>query len=125
MKIISLFTKSQQNQRFSYNPRYYDAKKEEMEERERRIKSEIENESGVEEDLAKHRSRIAGSFHSARKRSKASSSPNAAIIRTGVILFLVLFMMAFLTWGKNSLYGLLLFIPFYLYLKFKKKSKAH
>jgi hypothetical protein len=120
MKFVSLFTKTPQYQRFNYNPRFYDSKKEEMEERERRLKSDLERERGAKEDLQGHRSRIAGSFHSARKRSKINSSPNAAIIRSGVVLFLVLFMMAFLTWGKVALYGFLLFIPLYVYLKFKK-----
>ena len=120
MKFISLFTKATQYQRFSYRPRFYDAKKEEMELRESRIKKELERESGGEEDITQHRSRIAGSFQASRKRSKTTSSPNTAILRSAVLLFLVLFMMAFLTWGKAALYSLILVIPVYIYMKFKK-----
>ena len=120
MKIISLFTKTPKYQRFSYTPRFYDAKKEEMEAREKRIKSELETKKGDEVDLTQHRSIIAGSFHAARKRSKPSTTPNAAILRSVVLLFLVLFLMAFLTWGTVALYGFLLFVPVYVYLKFKK-----
>lgn len=120
MKIISLFTKTPKYQRFNYTPRFYDAKKEEMEAREKRIKSELEKDNVVEADLTQHRSIIAGSFHAARKRSKTSTTPNAAIIRSAVLLFLVLFLMAFLTWGTVALYGFLLFIPVYVYLKFRK-----
>ena len=120
MKFISLFTKAPSHQRFGYNPRFYDPKKEEMEERESRIKSELERERGITEDLTRHRSRIAGSFQAARKRSKASSEPNAAVLRSVILICLVLFLMAFITWGKVALYGLFILIPVYFYLKFKK-----
>ncbi|MEK6783487.1 MAG: hypothetical protein AABY93_17425 [Bacteroidota bacterium] len=120
MKFISLFTKAPQYQRFNYNPRFYDAKKEEMKERENRIISELEKERGIKEDLAHHRSRIAGSFQAVRRRSKTTTSPNAAVLRTGAVLFLVLLLMAYLTWGKVALYGFFLLIPLYIYLKFKK-----
>jgi hypothetical protein len=120
MKFISLFTKAPSHQKFSYNPRFYDPKKEEMEERENRIKSELEKERGIQEDIGRHRSRIAGSFQAARKRSKASAEPNAAVLRSLILICLVLFLMAFITWGKVALYGLFLLIPVYVYLKFKK-----
>lgn len=120
MKFVSLFTKAPSHQRFSYNPRFYDPKKEEMEERENRIKSELEREKGLQPDTNAHRSRIAGSFHAARRRSKASSEPNAAIIRSMILLALVIFLMAFITWGKVALYGLFVVVPIYFFLKFKK-----
>jgi hypothetical protein len=120
MKFVSLFTKAPSHQRFIYNPRFYDPKKEEMEERESRIRSELEKERGIKEDLTHHRSRIAGSFQAARKRSKASSEPNAAVLRSVILICLVLFLMAFITWGKVALYGLFILIPVYFYLKFKK-----
>ena len=119
MKFVSLFTKAPSHQKFSYNPRFYDPKKEEMEEREIRIKSELEKAHGVE-DIKQHRSRIAGSFQAARKRSKASSEPNAAVLRSLILICLVVFLMAFITWGKVALYGLFILIPVYFYLKFKK-----
>jgi hypothetical protein len=120
MKFISLFTKAPSHQRFAYNPRFYDPKKEEMEERERRIKSELDASKGNPEDLTRHRSRIAGSFQAARKRSKAASEPNAAVLRSVILICLVVFLMAFITWGKAALYGLFILIPVYVYLKFKK-----
>lgn len=121
MKFLSLFTKAPQHQRFQYTPRFYDPQKEEMQERESRIRAEIEREKGKTEDLGQHRSRIAGSFHAARRRSKTNSEPSAVMIRLGVLLFLAFFIMAFLQWGKPVLYSLFLFIPFYFYLKFKDK----
>jgi Flp pilus assembly protein TadB len=120
MKIFSLFTKAPNYQRFSYTPRFYDAQKEEMQERERRIKYDLDRERGIaKEEPGQHRSRIAGSFQAARKRSKPSIGANATMMRLGIILFLVLLIIAFFEWGKPALYSLFLVIPVYLYLKFK------
>jgi hypothetical protein len=124
MKFISLFTKAPQHQRFNYTPRFYDPKKEEMKEREEKIRRELEREKGSlpAGDAGDYRSRISGSFQAARRRSKTSSEPNAVMIRLGVLLFIVFFLMAFLTWGKPAIYSLFLFVPIYFYLKFKKRS---
>ncbi len=122
MKFFSLFTKAPQYQRFNYTPRFYDPQKEEMQERESRIKKELERERGIiSESDGNYRSRIAGSFQAARKRSKPAIGANATMIRLVVLLFLAVFISAFLEWGRPALYSLLLFIPFYLYLKFKSK----
>jgi Flp pilus assembly protein TadB len=120
MKIFSLFTKAPNHQRFSYNPRFYDAQKEEMEERERRIKFDLDRERGTAKEAPEqYRSRIAGSFQAARKRSKPSIGANATMVRLGILLFLVTLIIAYLEWGKPALYSLFLVIPIYLYLKFK------
>ncbi len=125
MKIISLFTKAPQHQRFSYRPRYYDAQKEEMREREERIRKELEREQGiVTDDKDGYRTRIAGSFHAARKRSKPSAGTNAVLMRLAVLLFMTLLLIAFFQWGKVALYGALLFIPVYFYMKFKSFNKS-
>lgn len=123
MKFLSVFTKAPAHQRFKYTPRFYDAQKEEMEERERRIKQELEREKGIviSENSAAYRSRIAGSFKAARKRSKPDDALNATLLRFGILLFLTVFVIAFLEFGRPALYLLLLFLPFYLYLKFKRK----
>lgn len=119
MKFLSLFTKTPTHQRFNYSPRYYDPKKEEMMEREARIRRELQLEQ--ENGPGDYRSRISGSFHAARKRSKQTGeSLNATLLRFGIILFLVLFIIAYIQWGQVAFYGFALFIPFYLYLKFKK-----
>lgn len=121
MKILSVFNKAPKHQRFSYAPRYYDPQKEEAAQREARIKAELARERGEKvEDTGSYRTRIAGSFHTARKRSKSSIGVNAVMLRLGVLLFITVFLIAFLEWGRPVLYSLLLFIPFYLYLKFKK-----
>lgn len=88
-------------------------------EREARIRRELQLEQ--ENGPGDYRSRISGSFHAARKRSKQTGeSLNATLLRFGIILFLVLFIIAYIQWGQVAFYGFALFIPFYLYLKFKK-----
>ena len=121
MKIVSLFTKAPGYKRFSYEPRFYDQKAEEMKEREARIRQEIERERGIRtEENSDYRTRMTGAFSAARKRSEApKSSLNTALIRLAVLLFLSLFIMAFLTWGTKAFYSLLIFAPIYFYLKFR------
>jgi len=94
-----------------------------MEEREKRIKQELEREQGItpSDNAAGYRSRIAGSFKEARKRSSPEDSLKSSLIRFGILLFLTIFLIAFLEFGRPALYLLLLFVPFYLYLKFKSK----
>lgn len=120
MKFLSLFNKTPAHQRFNYTPRYYDPQKEEMKEREARIRRELKLEAN--QDSGDYRSRISGSFQAARKRSKQpSASLGANLLRFGIILFLVLFIIAYIQWGQVAFYGFALFIPFYLYMKFKKR----
>jgi hypothetical protein len=123
MKIISLFTKAPQHQKFSYRPRYYDPSKDEMKEREERIRKEIERERGVVVKADEgYRTRIAGSFQAARKRSKPTAEKSAVLVRFGAILFMVLLLFAFLEWGRPALYGAFLAIPIYFYMKFRDIS---
>ena len=121
MKFISLFSKTPGHKRFSYQPRYWDQAAEERKEREERIRREVEQQKSEAEGVSDYRSRISGSFKVARRRSaKSKGELNAVLLRSGVILFLVLFLMAFLTWGKDALYTLFLFVPLYFYFRLKK-----
>lgn len=123
MKFLSLFTKAPNYQRFNYTPRFYDPQKEEMKERELRIKRDLELERGnVGEESQAYKSRIAGSFQAARRRSKTSSDTlQSNLLRFGVLLFIVLFLIAFLQWGKAAMYSFIPVVPLYLYFKFKRK----
>jgi cytochrome c-type biogenesis protein CcmH/NrfG len=125
MKIISLFTKAPQHQRFSYRPRYYDPAKDEQTERELRIKKEIDRERGIIQETTGHHSRIAGSFQAARKRSKPTAESSTVVMRLGVLLFIALLIVAYLQWGKPVLYVGAIFIPVYLYMKFKTISRKN
>ncbi len=124
MKIISVFTKAPKYQRFNYTPRFYDPLKNEMQERESRIKLEIAREKGTvkPEDLNGYHGRISGAFQKARKRSNpVSAGTSATMLRLGILLFMAVFLIAFFEFGKPALYSLILVVPFYLYLKFKSK----
>lgn len=122
MKFVSLFTKAPNYKRFSYAPRFYDKKAEERKEREERIRQEIASQGSQQNtETSDYRSRMTGAFQSARKRSQASPSTlQSSLIRLAVLLFLTLFIMAFMTWGRVALYSFLLFVPVYIYLKFRK-----
>lgn len=124
MKFLSVFTKAPKHQRFNYTPRFYDPQKEELEERESRIKLELAREKGEvnNEDLTGHRRRISGAFQAAKKRNNpVSAGANATMLRLGILLFMAVFIIAFLEFGRPVLYSLILFVPFYFYLKFKRK----
>jgi hypothetical protein len=125
MKFLSVFTKAPKYQRFNYSPRFYDPTKEELEQRESRIKLEIAREKGTTanpEDVSGYKGRISGAFHAARKRSNPGSAGTSAVmLRLGIFLFITILLVAFLEFGKQALYLLFLFVPFYLYLKFKSK----
>jgi hypothetical protein len=119
MKFPSLFTKTPSYKRFGYTPRFYDPKEEERRAREERIRSELKLENKTEEGV--YRSRIAGSFKEARRLSSRQSDPSASLLRIIILTFLTIWLIAFLQFGTVTFYALLLFIPFYLYLKFKRR----
>ena len=124
MKFLSVFTKAPKHQRFNYAPRFYDPVKEELEQRESRIRLELSREKGEvsQEELIGHRTRISGAFQAARKRSNpVSAGTSATMLRLGILLFITIFLVAFLEFGRPALYSLFLFVPLYLYLKFKSK----
>jgi Flp pilus assembly protein TadB len=119
LKLPNLFGRTPGHQRFSFEPRFYDPQKEEMKEREKRIKQELENKKN--KTIEGYQSRIQGSFHSARKRSSASSADlKAAVFRIVILLFLVVSLISYLQWGSVALYGFLLFIPLYVWMKFRR-----
>jgi Flp pilus assembly protein TadB len=123
MKLPQLFTKTPNYKRFTYNPRHYDPLEDERKEREERIRQELnlEKEKEAEENLSTHRSRIAGSFRMAKKTATVQRDPSASMLRLVILLVLTVGLIAFIEYGRVALYGVaLVFIPFYLYLKFRK-----
>src|SRR5690349_24836613 len=104
IKFPTLFGRTPKHQKVTFEPRFYDPLKDEMKERENRIRQELENEKNKSVDG--YQTRIKGSFHSARKRSAATSSDlQASLIRIGVLLFFVVFIIAYLQWGSVAMYG--------------------
>jgi Flp pilus assembly protein TadB len=123
MKFLSIFTKTPTHHKFNYVPRYYDPRAEERQERELRIKREL----GLtgEQNAEDHRSRIAGSFHAARRyRPEKNSDRTSNLLRFGILALLTLLLIAYLTWGYKVLYGLLVLVPGYILLRFRKKQRG-
>jgi Flp pilus assembly protein TadB len=121
MKFPSLFGRTPSHHRFEYKPRYYDPQKEEREERDRRIREELQGrkeEITGEED---YRSRIKGSFRQAMRRAKPASETRAALIRLVVLMFITMFLIAYLTWGYVAIYSLFLAFPVWIYFRFVRK----
>ena len=121
MKFLSLFNKAPQHQRFNYAPRYYDPIKEELEEREKRIKQDLARDRGEQLEVS-YRTRIAGSFQAARKRNKGGSGTSPMMMRLGAILFMVIFFIAYLEFGRPVLYSLFAVVPIYFYIRFKNRQ---
>jgi Flp pilus assembly protein TadB len=124
MKIPSLFTKTPPHRKFSYEPRFYNPELEERKEREERIRKELE-EKGADsiEQVTDHRSRISGSFKSAKRTASRQSDSSAGLIRLIIVTFLAIWLIAFLQFGNVAFYALLLFVPFYLLLKFRSMKR--
>ncbi|MCZ8355027.1 MAG: hypothetical protein O9340_09850 [Cyclobacteriaceae bacterium] len=122
MKFVGLFGKTPAHKRFNYIPRHFDPLEEQRKEREERIKQEIKAglRKETEEDLANHRSKIKGAMQAARRRSNMQAGqPSAAILRTAITLFLVIQLWAYLQFGSVALYGMLLLVPAYLFMKLR------
>jgi len=124
MKFGQLFTKIPNYKRFGYTPRHFDPLEEERKEREERIRQELDQEERKkleDETLHSHRSRIAGSFKTAKKTATVQRDPTANTLRLVVLLIVTVGLIAFIQYGKIAIYGVLLvFIPLYLYLKYRK-----
>lgn len=79
--------------KFEYTPLYYDPKKEAMQERERRISSELTGEALSEEDYA---NRIKGSMRSPSKRKQKDQKSDARTSNIRIVL--IILVLAFLAW---------------------------
>lgn len=127
MKFNGLFTKTPSYKRFNYTPRHYDPLEEERKERMERLQKELEagKRTETDEELAAHQSRIKGGIQAARRRSAAKGSTlSSALLRTIITLFIVVELLAFLQFGTVALYGVLLLVPFYLFLKLRNFKRS-
>jgi hypothetical protein len=125
MKFIQLFTKIPNYKKFGYMPRHYDPREEERKEREQRIRTELQkdedkvkNEDIIAQD---YRSRISGSFRTAKKTVSPQADPSSSMVRLIITMIITVGLIGFLQYGRIALVGVaLVIIPFYLYLKFRK-----
>ena len=125
MKFPSLF-KVPSHQRFNFTPRYYDEVKEDIENRTRRIKRELElegvlkPEDGEKVDKEGYQSRITGSF--SNRAYYRSSRNKSALIQFVIFVVLVGLAAGYIFYGNNVLYAALIIFPAYLYFRLKKRS---
>lgn len=118
-KIPSLFGKIPRHQKFNYDPRFYDAQKEERKVRNARIAIEAGEETVRVEDF---KTRMSGSFRNARKISKPSGTGMSTVMmRLLINLLLVLLLIGWLQWGNSALYLLLLIVPVYAWFRFFRR----
>ena len=125
MKFPQIFTRIPSYKKFGYTPRHYDPQEEERKERELRIKRELMSEQAqeelIEEDKLGYRTRISGSFKTAKKTVTPQADPSSTMLRLIITLIITLGLLAFIEYGRIALVGVaLVIIPFYLYLKFRK-----
>ncbi len=99
---------------FDYAPRHYDPVKEDIEERTRRVKQEIQEDADSE-----YSSNISGAFK--RKTGKAATGTNysASLIQLIIAVILLGGFVGYLFYGNQVFYFLMLGIPVYLYFRFR------
>ena len=109
------FFRKTRHQRFSFEPRYFDPDKEEAQERERRIKSEL----GLLDDAERSYRRganIKGSF----KKGASYRRDKAGLVRTLLVVFMVTGLILYWNFGNAAFY--FLFVPvIFFYFVIKQK----
>ena len=122
MKFPTLFTKIPGHKRFNYIPRHYDPQEEERKAREERIQKELRANDDTNEFDSGHRARIMGSFRSARRSQGGQTfNPSTNMLRLIIITLIVVWLIAYLHYGKPAIYGLALIIPMYIWIRFARK----
>ena len=106
------FIRLPRSKRFSFEPRYYDPIKEEIEERTRQIKQEMEGASG---------DYVPGRISFDRK---AQAVPNTSFLQLLIAAVLGTSVIGWLYYGNDVFYGLWLIVPVYVYFRFKRTRKG-
>ena len=119
MKFKFGFFKTSTHQRFHIEPRYYDPIKEDIENRTSRIKAEMGLTDEDDTDIG-YRSQISGSFRKHMKHTPEQVGGNASMLRLVIFIVLVLMVGGFVYDITEIFYLMLLFVPFYLWKKFKR-----
>ncbi len=103
------------NRRFNIEPRYYDPVKEEIKERTRRIKLELEGKSKGGQTPGK-----------ITFQRKTESIPNASFLQMLIAAVLGVSVIGWLYYGNDVFYALWLIVPVYLYFRLRRpKAKRN
>lgn len=118
MKLPTLFGKIPKHRRYNYEPRFYDPRKEEREARLARKRAEAGEEDSLAVDIDR-KTRMSEAFRTHKKNQRSSTMNfRPALIRSALLLFMTLITIAWLQWGNVALYGLLLAVPLWIYVRF-------
>jgi hypothetical protein len=121
MKFIPSLTRLPKYQKFHIKPRYYDPVKEDIQERTSRIKRDMAYEGGEEDvDIAGN---IVGSFRHRMATGRVHRSDHTTVLRLSIIIILVGFMVGYVYFGNDVVYGLFLFAPLYIWFRLKGSIK--
>ncbi len=118
MKLPGLIKKPRY-QKFHLEPRYYDPIKEDIENRTSKIKAELGLLDNDNLD-AGYRSQIEGSFRKNMKHATGSGVDQTVVLRLIIMIALVFMIGGYVYIGVEIFYLLLLYVPFYLWRRFKK-----
>jgi hypothetical protein len=110
MKLPSL-TRLPKNNRFNFQPRYYDPIKEEIEERTSRIKKEL----GESDEY--YREHISSAF-----RRRARTQKTSGILQFIFIISFVFISFGYIYFGNQIFYAFLILIPLYIWMKRRSRS---
>ncbi len=102
-------------------PRHYNPMEEERKAREERIRSELDASNSEAVADSGYRTRIAGSFRIAKKTQGRQFDPSANMLRLIIITIIVVWLIAYLQYGKDALYLLLLIVPVYVWVRFVRR----
>ncbi|CAD5274273.1 MULTISPECIES: hypothetical protein [unclassified Imperialibacter] len=99
---------------FDYTPRHYDPVKEDIEERTRKIKNEMNEdaESGTT-------SSIAGAFRRKTGSSFTGTNYSTSLLQLVIAVILLGGFVGYLFYGNQVFYFLMLGVPVYLYFRFR------
>jgi hypothetical protein len=98
------------HKRFSFEPRYYDPVKEDIQNRTERIKGELKHTS-----LQSHRENIRAAYSKRARREKSTNFMQ--------LLLILIFLGTFFGWifyGNVVLYAFLIVFPIYIFLRTRK-----
>jgi len=114
--------------RFNIEPRYYDPVKEEIEQRTERIRLDLEHEQRAErmqynpdqtaEQLQQDTGRRIKLERPIERHRKEDF--RSAFIQAGIFIFFIGTVFGFLYYGTQVFWALLVFIPIYLFVRFKR-----
>ena len=111
MKIPSL-TRLPNHRRFSFEPRYYDPIKEDIEERTSRIEQEIRQ---LDTESSSRRISFEGAF-----TRRATQARNASVLQLAIVVLLFILIFGYIYYGNAILYIGLLAIPIYIFFRLRR-----